>query len=601
MVKPKIGLEIHQQLDTGKLFCSCPSIISDREPDFIVKRFLRASRSEMGELDKAALHEVLREKEFHYYGYYDTTCLVELDEEPPHDINKEALNIALNVAKLLNAKIVDRVVVMRKIVLDGSNTAGFQRTALVGYDGYITLKGKRIGIPTICLEEDAAKIVKRTPKYDIYNLSRLGIPLIEISTTPDIESGEVCREVAEHIGMILRSMEKVKRGLGTIRQDVNVSIPRGARVEIKGAQDLRLLNKLVDYEIMRQTKLIAIKDRLTKLSFSKPIDLTHLFKNTGCKLVAGVIKQKGNVFGMRVSNSEGLFGLELQPGKRVGTELAEFGRVKVGIGGLFHSDELPKYGITAADIKNIRKELNCKDGDGFVLIADKKETAVKGLEMVKERLKQLSQGVPSEVRKANPDATTSYLRPMPGRARMYPETDLPLIKPEFSQVKKARLLTELAKELEMKYGLSKDLAKLTVKSPKVDSIVKLIKRYDSVKPSFIAETVLKAEKEIRKEYKKEIKLSDDVFEKVFDALNQAKITKENLLTILAHSDTKDVDKLIEEMQAGVSDSELEGVILKAISQNKDASFNALMGIVMAKLRGRVSGSKVAQMLKKHLK
>ena len=601
MVKPKIGLEIHQQLDTGKLFCSCPSIISDREPDFIVKRFLRASRSEMGELDKAALHEVLREKEFHYYGYYDTTCLVELDEEPPHDINKEALNIALNVAKLLNAKIVDRVVVMRKIVLDGSNTAGFQRTALVGYDGYITLKGKRIGIPTICLEEDAAKIVKRTPKYDIYNLSRLGIPLIEISTTPDIESGEVCREVAEHIGMILRSMEKVKRGLGTIRQDVNVSIPRGARVEIKGAQDLRLLNKLVDYEIMRQTKLIAIKDRLTKLSFSKPIDLTHLFKNTGCKLVAGVIKQKGNVFGMRVSNSEGLFGLELQPGKRVGTELAEFGRVKVGIGGLFHSDELPKYGITAADIKNIRKELNCKDGDGFVLIADKKETAVKGLEMVKERLKQLSQGVPSEVRKANPDATTSYLRPMPGRARMYPETDLPLIKPEFSQVKKARLLTELAKELEMKYGLSKDLAKLTVKSPKVDSIVKLIKRYNSVKPSFIAETVLKAEKEIRKEYKKEIKLSDDVFEKVFDALNQAKITKENLLTILAHSDTKDVDKLIEEMQAGVSDSELEGVILKAISQNKDASFNALMGIVMAKLRGRVSGSKVAQMLKKHLK
>jgi Glu-tRNA(Gln) amidotransferase subunit E-like FAD-binding protein len=253
----KIGIEIHQQLETHKLFCKCPSIIKkkDEKPDFIIKRRLRASAGEMGKVDAAAVHELEKGKYFVYHGYKDCTCLVELDEEPPREVNKEALQIAIQIAALLNAKIVDEVHFMRKIVIDGSNTSGFQRTALVATDGWVETSEGKISIPTILLEEEAAQIVERTEKYDIYNLSRQGIPLVEIGTGPDIKSPEGAKEAAEKIGMILRSTNKVRRGLGTIRQDVNLSIKGGARTEIKGFQEVKSIPLVIENEIKRQLQL----------------------------------------------------------------------------------------------------------------------------------------------------------------------------------------------------------------------------------------------------------------------------------------------------------------------------------------------------------
>ena len=259
----KAGLEIHQQLDSKeKLFCRCPTLIRDiGDSDFEFFRYLRATESEMGEKDRAAVEQTKIRRKY-IYKAYDTTCLIENDEEPPRELNKEALDISLGVAKLFHMKPVDQMHVMRKIVVDGSNTSGFQRTALLASDGYIETSEGRCGIDSLCVEEEAAQKIEEIGDSIIYSLDRLGIPLVEIATAPDIKTPRHAREVAEQIGMILRSTGKVKRGLGTIRQDVNISIARGARVEIKGVQALDLIEDIVRREVERQLNLLFIRQEL---------------------------------------------------------------------------------------------------------------------------------------------------------------------------------------------------------------------------------------------------------------------------------------------------------------------------------------------------
>ncbi len=257
----KIGVEIHQQLDTHKLFCDCPSMLRKDKPDIIIKRKLYASAGETGKIDKAALYEEKREKTFVYEAYKDTTCLIELDEEPPKKISKEALHIAMQIALLLNAKPLPVIQVMRKTVIDGSNTSGFQRTALIAEDGWIKADKEKIHIPGIYLEEDAARIIRKTDKEVVFRLDRLGIPLVEISTAPDITSPEQAKEVALKIGEILRA-SKVKRGIGTIRQDINLSIKKGARTEIKGLQNPKIMEITIKKEIQRQQEEIKSKRKV---------------------------------------------------------------------------------------------------------------------------------------------------------------------------------------------------------------------------------------------------------------------------------------------------------------------------------------------------
>ena len=247
----KCGLEIHQQLDSKKLFCDCPSVLRNDEPDFVVARKLHAIAGEEGSVDIAAEFEAGLEREFIYQGYDDNTCLVELDEEPPHKINQEALKTAIQISLLLNCRIVPLTQIMRKTVIDGSNTSGFQRSVLIAQDGYIEVSNKKIGIDYVYLEEDAARIIEKTNDQIIFRLDRLGIPLVEIVTSPDIKTPEECKEVAMHIGNILRSC-KVKRGIGTIRQDINISIKGHPRAEIKGFQDPKIFVEVVKKEIERQ-------------------------------------------------------------------------------------------------------------------------------------------------------------------------------------------------------------------------------------------------------------------------------------------------------------------------------------------------------------
>jgi Glu-tRNA(Gln) amidotransferase subunit E-like FAD-binding protein len=253
----KCGIEIHNRLDTKtKLFCGCKPRFSDSKPILIIKRKLRAVAGEMGQVDVAAMYEYLRDRSFFYQCYDDETCLICIDEEPPKSVNKEALEVALQIAKLLKAEIPEEIHVMRKTVIDGSNTCAFQRTAIVGLNGILKTSQGNVGITNICLEEESAGKVKKEGNELTYRLDRLGIPLVEIGTAPDIKNPEHAREVAEKLGMIVRSTGKSQRGIGVTRQDVNVSIKGGARVEIKGVQDLDSLPKLIDNEIKRQQEII---------------------------------------------------------------------------------------------------------------------------------------------------------------------------------------------------------------------------------------------------------------------------------------------------------------------------------------------------------
>jgi glutamyl-tRNA(Gln) amidotransferase subunit E len=601
----KCGIEIHQRLDTNKLFCECPSVLREDTPDVIVKRQLRAVAGETGDIDVAARHEMEKGTYFVYEAYSDTTCLVELDEEPPHPMNSEALRTVLQVSKMMNSTIVDEVQVMRKTVVNGSNTAGFQRTALVAVNGHLDVGGKNIGVPTISIEEEAAKDISKGVddsgrQFVTYRLDRLGIPLIEIGTDPDITTPEQCMQVAEHIGMILRSTGKVARGIGTIRQDVNVSVKDGSRIEIKGAQDLKMLPTLVEYEARRQLALLELKKELEKKkpSFdkSKTKDMTSIFANTQCKFVNAAIGKGAKAIAFSLPGFAGILGKETQPGKRVGTELSDYAKAKTGIGGMIHSDEdLKKYNFSDAEINSVKKELDIKD-EAFVIIVAEEQTAKNAMMFVLERAKMCMNGIPREVRRANPDGTTTFMRPMPGAARMYPETDIPPIKPDVKGIKIPELLVE-KKERFKEIGLAEDLARDLTKSGKNDLFESFVDKFSNVKAAYIAETMLSTPKNLKRKFNVETTvLKDSDFEKIFSLLDSGKIAKESvedLLLKICKGENVDYTKY-----AQMSDKELEQEIKKIVGASKGIEFNALVGKVMGTLKGRAEGKKIIEMLKK---
>lgn len=417
------GLEIHQQLDTEtKLFCGCPTDL--REPDEATRtftRFLHPTKSELGELDDAALEESRVEREFEYLAY-DSTCLVEEDDEPPHELDHEARTVAMQIAELLDMNVVDEAHVMRKLVIDGSNTSGFQRSSLIAQEGEIQTEDGPVSVVDLMLEEESAQRVEERDDGVLYSLDRLGIPLVEIGTGPDISSPEQAREAAQTIGMLLRSTGKVKRGLGTIRQDVNVSIADGARVEIKGVQALDQIDEIVRFEVGRQAELVEIRDELQSrdASVGGVADVTDVFEDSDSGVIRGALDAGGKVTAVPLYGFDGLVGRELQPDRRLGTELSDHAK-RHGAGGIFHTDELPAYGVTEAEVESLREAVDAGPEDAVAIVADDPETADLAIDAVAERAEVAIEEVPEETRGANDDGTTRYLRPLPGAARMYPE------------------------------------------------------------------------------------------------------------------------------------------------------------------------------------
>ncbi|RXA17244.1 Glu-tRNA(Gln) amidotransferase subunit GatE [Methanosarcina sp. MSH10X1] len=615
----KAGLEIHQQLDSKeKLFCRCPTLIRDvRDSDFEFFRYLRATESEMGEKDRAAVEQTKIRRKY-IYKAYDTTCLVENDEEPPRELNKEALEISLGIAKLFNMKPVDQMHVMRKIVVDGSNTSGFQRTAFLASDGHIETSDGRCGIDSLCVEEEAAQKIEEIGDSIIYSLDRLGIPLVEIATAPDIKSPRQAREVAEQIGMFLRSTGKVKRGLGTIRQDVNISIAEGARVEIKGVQALDLIEDIVRREVERQLNLLFIRQELMERKAfvcEEIYDITGLFIDTKSKVLQKGVR-KGAILAALLRKFDGLVGKEVQPGRRLGTEFSDRAKT-AGVGGIFHTDELPNYGITEKEVQTVRDAIGAHPEDAVIMVADESEKARLAIEAVIARAKEAIEGIPEETRRALPDGNTAYMRPLPGAARMYPETDVPQVEISqeyFDSIETPELLTERAKRFVSENGLNKELAEKVAYSkylPLFENLIETYRKDTNVNSTLIARTLVGIVPEIRRNGVETENLTDEHFKGLFAAISKQEIAKEaiqDLLTALAGEPNLSAPKAISNLGLSAFDpAEVENFIKKTVREKGDfirekgpAALGPLMGIVMKEYRGTVDGKILSQMLKKEL-
>lgn len=614
----KIGFEIHQELDTHKLFCNCPAVLREEEPPIKIRRRLRPTQSELGEVDRAALAEAIKGKGFNYHVYPDTVCLVEADEEPPHPINEEALDIALEIALLLNAKPVDEAHVMRKVVIDGSNTCGFQRTILIATDGYIEVNGKKVRIPTICLEEDAARKVREDASFVDYRLDRLGIPLVEIATGPEFSDPYTPAKAALYIGQILRATGKVKRGIGTIRQDINISVSGGARQEIKGVQELGLISKVIENEVQRQVALLEIRDELKRREApaveKKFIDVTNVFSHTKSRVIQKAIEAGGVVLAVKLSKFAGLVGKELQSGRRFGTELADHAKTYGGVGGIFHTDELPAYGISIEELERLREVTGASPIDAVVFVADIKDKAEAALSAVVDRANQALIGVPEETRRALPDGTTEFMRPLPGAGRMYPETDIAPIPitedrikaiksslPELPEFKKKRFIDE--------YRLSESLAERIVLSENVNLFEALVKKY-KVEPALVASTLEETIVNLRREGVQTVNITPSALEEIFKRISKGTLAKEaipDVLRLVASGIS--VSSAIKQLGLErMSKAELTALISEAVRSNLDlvkergeAAIKPLMGIIMNKVRGKVDGKLVYELLERELR
>jgi len=620
-----VGLELHQQLNTQrKLFCHCPTSVRDEEPDGKIIRRLRPTQSEMGEIDPAALFEFQKQKRFCYEYYNDTTCLVEIDDEPPHNLCEDAIDICLIMTNFLQSVPVDEIHPMRKIVIDGSNTTGFQRTAIVAMGGKILVDDKEIGIQTVCLEEDAARKIADNDKDNmrIYRLDRLGIPLIEVATDPDIRTPEEAQEVALAIGLLLRSTGKVKRGLGTIRQDVNISIKDGAIIEIKGLQQLDMLSTVVKFEAQRQETLLKISKELKKRGIipetikNTITDTTDLFITSESKVIMSAIKSGGTVYAICLPGFAGLMGMEIQPDRRLGTEFSDYAKFWGNVGGIFHTDELPKYGITENDVSQLRKLVKARENDAVVLVASSKENCVDALEAVIKRAKTAVEGIPAETRTPLPNGTSKYARPRPGSSRMYPETDVRPVKitaswlekikkdmPESIEVKEKRFIEEL--------NLSPDLAHQISRSINLDVFEKVLSEV-KVSPTLVAATLENTLVSLHRDNVPTDNLQEHHFIELFSLIQEGQLSSEaipEVLTYLANNPCTAVQEALKVTGLTMaSTNEIEKIIQKIVTERKDfiqeqgeRSIGGLMGIVRKELGGKVDGKIAKDILQREIR
>ncbi len=610
----KAGLEVHQQLATGKLFCDCPSELTEKVEGSFARR-LRAAGGENRAVDAATEFQAARRR-LYRYEVSDSSCLVEMDEEPPHPINAAALDVALSLALLLHARPVDEVVVMRKIVVDGSNTSGFQRTALVAAGGYVEVGDRRFSIATICLEEDAARKVREADGEVTYRLDRLGIPLVEIATGPEISSGAEARAVAEEIGALVRATGRARRGIGTVREDVNVSAEGGHRIEIKGVQELRKIQEYVDREVARQELLLGVREELRRRKVRspapEPIELTRAIGPVESGPLAGASRGSGVIWGLKLPGFGGL--LRGAPGsdERLGRELADQARA-TGLKGLLHSDELPAYGITDAHVERVRAVLAAGPDDAFVVVtAPDDRRAVSALRAVAARAAASLEGVPGETRDPLPDGRTRYSRPLPGRERMYPETDIAPIPITREHV--ARLATRLPERpaalrerLAHETGLAPELVRQLVAAGYSESFEALVRRGRN--PALAARLLVQEIPALpREEGEPEREFPVPVLDALLRGPEEGRFAKEGIGPVLAElaRGAPDLDTAIQRAGlSGLSSEALSALVDRVVAANDalvrqrgDAAFSALMGDVMREVRGRRDGQEVAEALRR---
>ena len=429
----KSGLEIHQQLKTKKkLFCRCPVGIYQKEGEFDAEviRHMRPTLSEMGEYDGTALMERKTRKNIVYRLKYETACTYDIDDTPPFPLNNEALEISIQIALMLKLSVVGELHITRKQYLDGSIPTGFQRTGIIGIEGEIPLKDSRIGIIQMSIEEDSCREVSDTGHWRVYTTDRLGIPLIEMVTYPDMKTPDEVAEVAHYLRFLSRSSGKVRTGIGAARQDVNVSINGGTRVEIKGVAHISWIPGLVHTEAFRQKAMLEIrrvlKERIEDPVLWKPshIDLDLQNLTMDYEPLRQAQKENHRLTVINLPKFRNILSFFTQPGQSFADELS--GRLKV-IACLEKPNMLHSEQITPAlsDLweSDERKRTGTSDEDALVLVWGPTEDVETAIETIEERCRMAFEGVPNETRKSFADGTTVFERVLPGPDRMYPDTD----------------------------------------------------------------------------------------------------------------------------------------------------------------------------------
>ena len=632
----KVGFEIHQQLATKrKLFCEC-SCEEAKKYDSSFVRKLRPTQSELGAYDPAAMFEFSKMHTVEYRAAFGSSCLVEADEEPPHDVSKDALETALIFSLALHSKVMDEIHVMRKIVIDGSNTTGFQRTMLVASGGYIDIAGKRVGVQSICLEEDAAKLISDENGVRKFGLDRLGVPLVEIALEPVTGKPSEIMQVALALGRLLRASKRVARGLGSIRQDINISVQNGAVVEVKGVQQLDQLVKVIEHEMQRQYGLIVIAQKLKEKNVDiKKVgdrieDVSDILGNmTSSRIVKKILEGRGMIMAIRVPGFAGMIGFEPYKDIRLGRELGKLVKF-YDLDGVFHSDELPNYGITEEEVATVKQRLQMNDKDAFIILGGPNDKIKFASDAIIRRLKAAVDGVPAETRAATPDGKTMFLRPRPGVARMYPETDIfPIAITDSMLVSLAdkvpRHWDEIVDSLAKKYNLNKKLASQIFDSDYL-KVFEEITSKTKVQPTFIASKLTEDLTSLQRQGLDASVLTDDVIKDIFTRLDSGSITKESVVLIFEKlmkkeptivkivNEQVDVKEAVEAQSvdeaiqaagvSSISDEELSKGLDRIIRDNmtiiKEKGVNALntlMGRAMAEYRGKADGQKVNAMLK----
>ena len=619
----KVGLEIHQQLDTGKkLFCNCRSVEDDEYTDKFSRK-LRATKSELGKIDPAALFEDTKSKTIVYYANPNSSCLVEKDEEPPHDLDHDAKDTALLIGSALDSNIFSEIHVMRKTVVDGSNTSGFQRTMLIAQGGHVEVEGKQVGVQSICLEEAAAKIIKDEDNKRFFSLDRLGVPLVEIALEPVSDSPKTVRNIALSLGRLLRVTKRVARGIGTIRQDVNISIDGGGIIEVKGVQQLDQLEKIIEFEATRQHGLKIISDKIKEKEIAlEAIDkisdvfpVTELLKDCNSKIIKDSLQNKNQIKAIRMKKFEGLIGFEPYPDIRLGKEIGQLVRF-FGIGGVFHSDELPNYGIDDSDIYKIRNLLTLDENDAFLIIAGKIPSLDFAVESIINRINDARNGPPAETRAATSTGETVFLRPRPGASRMYPETDIPTIQItkdeiDLAKSKVPKPWAESLLDIQNKYKINAQLSEQIFDSEYFTLFEKICGDGKS-SPNFVASVLCSTITNLQRKGLNAKLLKPDEISNTFELLKKKEITKESIEIVFEQIMSGKVLTALDAVEKAsitqLSQSDLEKILDEIIEKNYDKikedgmrSVSAIMGVVMKEVRGKTSGSLVNELTTKKIK
>jgi len=618
----KSGLEIHQQLNTQKkLFCRCPAGEYYEDYDAEVLRHMRPTLSELGEYDGTALMEFKTRKEIVYQLNTRNVCTYEMDDTPPFELNPEALDIAIEVTLLLKCNLVGELHIARKQYLDGSIPAGFQRTTILGTDGWVPYKDRRIGIRQLGLEEDACREVSDRGHRRVYKTDRLSIPLIETVTYPDMRAPWEVAEVAELLRELARATGKVRTGIGRARQDVNVSVEGGTRVEIKGVHRIPYIPRLTHFEALRQANLLELRSELQKRGITKQtlrsdsVEVTEALKNTAFLPVRSALERGWRVMAVSLAEFKGLLSFPLQPGRDFASEISD--RVRViacldELPNIIHSETMDSP-LTATEWKKVRSALKAKKEDAVVLVWGDPGDSQTAVGEIVIRAREAADAIPNETRQAFPSGINGFERILPGPDRMYPDTDMPPVPLSEEQIVRAKIQLPLAPWERRAYygrlGLSPEVIEDLVSDRRSLLFRKAVETLP-LQPTLAAVILTQTLKSLERKGFPASRLSEDALLDLLRRFTAGEFAREgfpDILKLMATEGWGPGETIAKLGLIRLNDQDIREIVQIVARVEKgldphdpEKKWRYLMGVLMAELRGRASGKQVASFLREAL-